>query len=398
MRVLTIVDGMGPPLARGTRVIYEHLVELAKRGIQHHVLTLVDFRMDPDWQAWAAQEQRRSGITFHAVQVPALLRFHALHMVTSRIQYLREAIRLHRTHGFDVIHAYSSSQVMLMHSALISHRTGVPIIHTLCVYNNRWWNPTGWQHGIRRIAKVICSTQRLAGELIAQGFPRDKVLCMPLGVNCQTFHPDATSRVETRQVFGWPLDRPVLLYLGPLVRSKGAGVLASALPSVFEKTSAVCMFACQPGPRWRDVTVAAQVRALCDRYPDRCRIQEGFHPVERLLQASDVVVLPLLTAHGTLLPPQTLLEAMASATVVVASAVYGIDDWIHDGSTGILVPPGDSQALARRLTEILLDITAAARLGVQARQFVQTWDLVDVTSRLHQLYSELSNHAVPVAV
>jgi glycosyltransferase involved in cell wall biosynthesis len=68
--------------------------------------------------------------------------------------------------------------------------------------------------------------------------------------------------------------------------------------------------------------------------------------------------------------PNVLLESMAAATPVVATRVGGTPEAIQDGVTGVLVPPGDSPALARAIHQLLADPELAARLGQAGRQLV----------------------------
>jgi len=61
--------------------------------------------------------------------------------------------------------------------------------------------------------------------------------------------------------------------------------------------------------------------------------------------------------------PNVILEAMASATPVVAAATSGIPEVVFDNETGLLVPPCDPEALARALERLLTDPDEAERLG-----------------------------------
>jgi glycosyltransferase involved in cell wall biosynthesis len=61
--------------------------------------------------------------------------------------------------------------------------------------------------------------------------------------------------------------------------------------------------------------------------------------------------------------PNVILEAMASGTPVVVSAISGIPEVVIDDQTGLLVPPNDPPALAAALARLLNDPSAAARLG-----------------------------------
>jgi glycosyltransferase involved in cell wall biosynthesis len=90
--------------------------------------------------------------------------------------------------------------------------------------------------------------------------------------------------------------------------------------------------------------------------------------VHRTCYGRDVAVSELLGL--------TTLEAMASATPVVASRVGGLTEVIDDGVTGYLVAPGDIEQLRGRLRLLLDDAALARRLGAAARDSVMerfTW-------------------------
>lgn len=71
-----------------------------------------------------------------------------------------------------------------------------------------------------------------------------------------------------------------------------------------------------------------------------------------------------------------VLEAMACAKPVVAARAGGIPEIIDDGVNGLLVPPGDSKALASALARVLQDPEYGARLGAAAVQHaVRTFDI-----------------------
>ena len=70
--------------------------------------------------------------------------------------------------------------------------------------------------------------------------------------------------------------------------------------------------------------------------------------------------------------PLALLEGMALARPIVASAVSGIPEMLADGESGLLVPPDDPEALARALAALLGDETRRRALGEAARRRLQT--------------------------
>jgi hypothetical protein len=66
----------------------------------------------------------------------------------------------------------------------------------------------------------------------------------------------------------------------------------------------------------------------------------------------------------------TVIESLATGRTVVATAVDGTPEIVLDGKTGLLVPPGDSAALAKSMCRLLQDPELAQRLGRAGRDFV----------------------------
>jgi len=86
-----------------------------------------------------------------------------------------------------------------------------------------------------------------------------------------------------------------------------------------------------------------------------------------LLAAVDVFVMPSLW-EGL---PLSLILAMGAALPVVATSVAGIPEVVVDGEAGWLVPPGDSAALVRALTDVFADPARAASIGRAACDWVR---------------------------
>ena len=90
--------------------------------------------------------------------------------------------------------------------------------------------------------------------------------------------------------------------------------------------------------------------------------------VAAILRQSSVLVVPSFS-EGL---PVVIMEAMASGLPVVASAVDGIPELVRDGETGLLVPPGDPEALAGAILALLADPARSRRMGEAGRQLVAT--------------------------
>ena len=105
-----------------------------------------------------------------------------------------------------------------------------------------------------------------------------------------------------------------------------------------------------------------------------------------LLADLDLFVLPSLWEGFGLV----LLEAMAAGRPVVASAVGPVPEVVADGETGLLVPPGDPEALARAVVRVLRHPNLAARLGRAGRARAEAhFGLDGMVARTDALYREL---------
>ena len=87
--------------------------------------------------------------------------------------------------------------------------------------------------------------------------------------------------------------------------------------------------------------------------------------------------------------PNTILEAMACGTPVVASQVGGLAYLVQDGVTGFTVPVEDPQALADRLMSLLSDPELRLKMGEQAFTYAQGYAWERIAQRLVSVYAEL---------
>src|SRR5690606_18057296 len=88
-----------------------------------------------------------------------------------------------------------------------------------------------------------------------------------------------------------------------------------------------------------------------------------------LVAGADVCVMPSIWQDAL---PLAVMQPMALGLPVIASDVGGIPEMIADGDSGLLVPPGDVQALAAALERLLLDGALRSRLGASARATVKS--------------------------
>jgi glycosyltransferase involved in cell wall biosynthesis len=155
---------------------------------------------------------------------------------------------------------------------------------------------------------------------------------------------------------------PVLLTVARLTKEKGHRFLIEALPRVLaEWPSLVCLFVGEG-----EFREALRNLAREKGVEQSCRFAGARNDLVDWYAAADVVVLPSLSEGF----PFVVLEALAMSCPVVATDVNGVSEIIYDGSTGLLVPPRNSQALEAAIRTMLRDPGLAARLGKAGQQEV----------------------------
>ena len=97
--------------------------------------------------------------------------------------------------------------------------------------------------------------------------------------------------------------------------------------------------------------------------------------------------------------PNAVLEAMLAGRPVVATRVPGMDEVVHHGVTGYLVPPADARSLATAITRLLKDPSTAARMGAAGRECALTAHSPErMVADFLRLWASLGAHALPSEV
>ena len=112
--------------------------------------------------------------------------------------------------------------------------------------------------------------------------------------------------------------------------------------------------------------------------------------VPEVLAACNLFTLPSIQEGF----PMVILEALAAGKAVIASEVGAIPDAIQHGATGMLVPPGDVDALAHALCLLIEDEGVRLRLGQRGRAFVrEAYDFERTVGRYDNLYQRVLGEA-----
>ncbi len=389
MRVLHIIDGIGPPSARGSELIYEHLKALAGRGVDVHILTVPDNYSFRDMDEWPARQEEECGIKVHCIDTPVLRGFYLGHVAVTRMLCWFKVLLLHRRYRYDVINDFSSTPLMILRTVLMRLFCRACLVHTLISYGTGFSASRHFPRGIRYLNRVLCLTAHMKREVL-RGRPGDGgVTHWAPGVRHQRFagncHPE-----EARRRFRLAGDRLIVMYIGPVRHHKGIFVLSEAARSIPETAGLRFVFACAQffGAADRDRQLE-DLRESMEGCSSPYRVIAGLVDVPSLMSAADIFVLPQLTARGTMAPTVTLMEAMASGRAVIAAGVSGMDELVRDGRNGLLFEPGRPGELAGCIRRLAGDPGLRQQLGKKAREDMrETRDLDAAVSCLLRLYED----------
>ena len=172
------------------------------------------------------------------------------------------------------------------------------------------------------------------------------------------FRPDPIARARIRATLAVPEHRVVIITIARLVRHKGFSELAAAMARI---PNAELWVVGDRLPTDRGPDMAALLRAA--GLGTRLRLLGMRDDIPALLAAADIFV---LASHFEGLP-MSVIEAMFSALPVVSCDIKGLRELVVDGTTGLLVPRGNSIALAAALSRLIADPALRATMGAAAR-------------------------------
>ena len=197
--------------------------------------------------------------------------------------------------------------------------------------------------------------------------PRGRLTTIHNGVRAVELEP--TPRVSAGFVIG---------SLGRLHAQKGYDVLVRALVSL-EGVTAVIVGGGEERAALLDLAEELGVR-------DRLVLRDWSDEARSCLTSFDVFVLPSRFEAF----PLTIVEAMLAGVPVVASDVGSVVEAVLDGSTGLLVPPGDAEALADAVRGLAEDPERRRELGERGRRrALELFTAEAMAARYEALYDEV---------
>ena len=227
--------------------------------------------------------------------------------------------------------------------------------------------------------RVIAVSRAVARVLLRDGLPARRLLLVHDGVLDR--RPEQEGR-EALAELGIPAGSPVIGNVAALTEHKDHATLLAAMPRVLEAVPAARLVIVGGGELRGRLEAEAGKLGL----GERCLFTGFRSDVDRLIPAFSLVCLTSKT-EGL---GSSLLDAMCFGRPVVATKTGGIPEAVVHGKTGLLVPVGDSAALAKALVELLPEVDRREALGrAGRRRFEQQFTAERMVDRTLHLYAEL---------
>jgi glycosyltransferase involved in cell wall biosynthesis len=297
----------------------------------------------------------------------------------------RRATGLLRAAGPDLVHTHLKHADIV--GSVAAARLGVPMVSTLHVIEDvpgvlgRVKRRAGARARTRRAARTIAvSDAQRAWYLAAVGGDPGRVVTVHNGVAAPPT-VDEAQRAALRGALGAAPGDVVAAMVGVMRPGKGHDDLLAVARALGPRAGLrFAVVGDGPGRARFEARVAEQAGLAAPV------VLTGWRDdVPALLQAVDLVVHP---SHADALPT-ALIEALAAARPSVAYAVGGVPEVVDDTS-GVLVPPGDTDALAGVVRALASDPARRARLGEGARRrFDEEFHVDRWVGRLRELYTDV---------
>ncbi len=283
------------------------------------------------------------------------------------LRALARARRMVRSHATDVLHTHNA--VAHYQAVLATCGLGVRrVINTRHgMGSNRRAGRREWlyRRALARTDAVVTVCQAACRDAIRRGImPAAMAKVVPNGIRVESFlTANAAMRERLLRILQLPAQTWVIGSVGRLNWAKDQAGLIRAFRQVHEQRPDTGLVLIGDG----ELRAELQQCAITEGVADNVHFLGDRNDVAELLQGLDLFVLSSLTEGYSM----ALLEACAVALPIVATAVGGNGEIVHDGSTGRLVPPADPAALANAMLDLLRKPEQALALGRGARTWVE---------------------------
>jgi glycosyltransferase involved in cell wall biosynthesis len=292
--------------------------------------------------------------------------------------------------GADLLHAHGYKADLYGYAAASRRGKGLPACRLVSTCHN-WPDKRLLMRTyaaldrfvLRKFAAVATPSRQVGRVLTGSGVPAVNVKVIRNGVDVARF---AQARPGLREELGRPSD--ILIgCVSRLVSAKGGHLLLQAARRVLVSHPNASFVFVGSGPAREEWEKLSASLGIADRvvFTGERRDMPGVYA------SFDVLVLPSLDEAM----PMCLLEGLSAKRPVIATSVGEIPELIHDEDTGLLIEPGNVDALANALLRMIDRPARAAEMAAQGQAMVQHNFSADAMARNYEgLYEDVAGSVV----
>ena len=308
--------------------------------------------------------------------------FRSLAAVAQQARLTRHIVR----RGIKIVHAYNFYGNVF---ATLPARLVAPVV--IASIRDRAPYLTAMQKRVQRYSCqfadcILVNADAVKDWLIGDGYGESKIAVIRNGVDLARFD-DLPPPIQLRRELGLADDTPLVGVVSRLTRLKGLEHFLEAAAIVRSRVPGVHFLVVgETSPM--DLDYLEDLR----KFAARCGVAgdvtfTGLRTdVPAVLSSLTVSVMPSLNEALS----NVVLESMAAGAPTVATRVGGTPEAVRDGVSGILVPPGNSAALADAVVHLLNDQQLAKHLGRSARaRIVEHFSVRRMVRATEDLYTDL---------
>ncbi|MGB7947881.1 MAG: glycosyltransferase family 4 protein [Candidatus Binatia bacterium] len=376
------------PVSRWRGGIHQYSVNLANNLATKADVEVVGYKsIFPLW-LYPGESKKISGefAVAEGIQVHEILKYYSLLSSFKAARIINSQIRpdvveiqwVAPQHGFVLI------PLMLFLKFWFRSKAKIFLnVHNVLPHESRLFDRIFSRLAFGRADKLLVHAERLSAQMVENfGQSIDKISIIPHGV-CV----DGAVRYERRQARAelGIKEEYVLLFFGFVRPYKGLDDLIKAFGEVAKKFDVALVVAGEFFTDLKHYERELEKSDLLNRtyiFPRYIAYEE----VSLFFNAADMLVQPYVRFAGQSGIPQT---AYLHSLPVVATDVGGLPEMVIHGETGLIVPPGDPQALASAIEVLLSDREKRRRYGLSGKRLLESdfaWDRV--TEKRLKVYAE----------
>lgn len=307
--------------------------------------------------------------------------------LASGVKPLTDALDLRRLAAWlpqaEVLHVHRGKEHWLAALANRRARARRPLVRTRHIVQpirphalNRWLYGRATDH-------IVTVTEAIRRQLVAGGLADgERVTALPGGVDAERFRPGARLGDPTglRGRLGLPADTPLVGLVSGFRVMKGQQTVVEAAARLAAERRPFHLLLIGQGPSAPRIRAQIEAAGL----GEHLSVLGFVDDLPAMMAGLDVALYSALESDGM---SRVLFEYLAAGVPVVASRVGVVPEILEDGVTGLQVPAGEPEPLARAIDRLLADTPARRRIGEAGRALVEArYSGARLAERLLALY------------